>query len=47
MEIADIKFVVQWHVPDGLCALHQRYGRGACDKTLNLVAFLLAEGVLL
>jgi hypothetical protein len=43
MEIADIESVVQWGGPDGFCALYQRYGRGACDKTLNAVAVLLAE----
>ena len=46
MEIADIESVVQWGVSDDFCALYQRYGRGACDKTLNAVAVLLAERML-
>ncbi len=45
METVDIESVVQWRNLM-TCVLHQRYGRGAYDKTLNAVAVLFVERML-
>ncbi|KAF8152224.1 P-loop containing nucleoside triphosphate hydrolase protein [Crassisporium funariophilum] len=43
MDIPDIKVVVQWRATCSLSALWQRFGRGACNRSLEATAILLAE----
>ncbi|KAI0688585.1 P-loop containing nucleoside triphosphate hydrolase protein [Cytidiella melzeri] len=43
LDVPNIAVVVQWKVPSSLNTLIQRFGRAACDYSLQGVAILIAE----